>query len=243
MKRQLALAVLTICSLFAVATEVKPIWDMKLNEGDFASIMSTGTRSFKAMAKVTEKLEWGPGRLGGKALYFNNDINCKERPMATVMVPTAEHFDFSKPFTVMCWFKCSEKLRGNMQYTIFGNTPTDYGPGIRLVYSWGALRLNLGQGTSKTSGSMSVSQSKVKVALGCWNHVAVSYDGKTVRIFYNGIEAAAAERPVYPTKPRMFSIGTYNGNAYCFSGAISDFKLYDKALSPEAVLKLAKDIR
>lgn len=220
----------------------KPVWELNLNEGDFDAIASTGSRQFKAIAMAREKLEWGPGHLGGKALYLKNDLNGKEKPVASIEIPASEHFDFSKPFTAMCWFKPDAGLKGNLQYTVFGNTPSDYGPGFRLLYGWGSLRATMGQGTAKTGSDFTVSASKVKVAKGAWNHIAISNDGNMLRIFYNGIEVASTDKKIYPVKARPFSIGSYNHYAYGFNGGICEFKLFDVALTPEQILTIAKEL-
>ena len=219
----------------------KPVWELNFNEGDFDAIASTGSRQFKVKVIAREKLEWGPGRLRGKALYFKNDVNGKEKPVAGIEIPAAVHFDFTKPFTAMCWFMPDTGLKGNMQYTVFGNTPSDYGPGFRLLYGYGALRATMGQGTAKTGGGFSVPSSKVKVVKGTWNHVAISNDGNLLRIYYNGIEVASSDKRIYPAKPRPFSIGSYNHYAYGFNGAICEFKMFDVALTPEQILTIAKE--
>ena len=241
MKRT-TLIMTALLGMFCFAQEIRPRWELALNGGDLDAIVSTGTQRFLVKATGAEKLEWGPGRLGGKALYFKNDVNCKEKPMGTLAIPAEEHFDFSQPFTMMCWFRPDPKLRGNMQYTIFGNTPSDYGPGFRLIYGWGAIRVTMGQGSAGKGGGFVAPASKLKVALGTWNHIAIRNDGNRVSIFYNGIEVASTERKIFPAKPRPFHIGTYNGYAYCYSGAISEFKMFDQALDAEQILRIAKEL-
>ena len=220
----------------------KPVWELNLNEGEYDAIVSTGSRQFKALAVAKEKMEWGPGRLGGKALYIKNDVNGKEKPFASIEIPASEHFDFSKPFTAMCWFKPDTGLEDDKQYTVFGNTPSDYGPGFRMIYGWGALRASMGQGTSKTGGSFAVPASKVQVAKGTWNHIAISNDGNMLRIYYNGIEVASSDMKIYPTKLRPFYIGSYNCSAYGYNGGICAFKMFDVALTPEQILAIAKEL-
>ena len=236
------LFLLACLALGAAGLEPMPLWNFKMDEGDFNALKSTGKRTFSAIVRAQDKLEWVEGRLGGKALYFHNDVNCKEKPMATLEIPTAEHYDFSKPFTAMCWFKPDAGLKGNLQYTVFGNTPSDYGPGFRLLYGWGSLRATMGQGTAKTGSDFTVSASKVKVAKGAWNHIAISNDGNMLRIFYNGIEVASTDNKIYPVKARPFSIGSYNHYAYGFNGGICEFKLFDVALTPEQILTIAKEL-
>ncbi|MBR6373966.1 MAG: hypothetical protein IKS20_12365 [Victivallales bacterium] len=57
------------------------------------------------------------------------------------------------------------------------------------------------------------------------------------------VEVGTAERQIFPIeKPCFFNVGSYNGYAYGFNGAISDFKLFDKPLSSEQILKIARNI-
>ena len=234
---------LVLFALNMLGDDVIPIWDFKLDGGDFQTIESVGTRRFRALARVPQKLEWGPGRLGGKALYFKNNVNGKERPVSTLEIPASEHYDFSKPFTAMCWFMPGLDLNCRLQYTIFGNAPTDYGPGFRLVYGWGALVAPLGNGAPKSGRGLFIPSSRLRIILGTWNHVALRYDGVVLSIFFNGVEVGAAERQIFPIeKPRFFNVGSYNGYAYGFNGAISDFKLFDQPLSSEQILRIARNI-
>ena len=234
------LFLLACLALGAAGLEPMPLWNFKMDEGDFNALKSTGKRTFSAIVRAQDKLEWVEGRLGGKALYFHNDVNCKEKPMATLEIPTAEHYDFSKPFTAMCWFMPGKGLKHNLQYTIFGNAPSDYGPGFRLLYGWGALSVSLGNGGPGTGKGLFIPSSKLRIVLGEWNHVAVRYDGVRMSLFYNGVEVANEERKVNPVNPRLFCIGTYNGYAYCFNGAIGDFMLFDQALPSRQILQIAR---
>ena len=241
--KKLILSTFVLLAALCFGQMPKPVWELNFTEGDFDAITSTGSKQFKVIAMAKEKMEWGPGRLGGKALYFKNDVNCKEKPIASIEIPATEHFDFSKPFTAMCWFKPDTGLKGTMQYTIFGNTPSDYGPGFRMLYGWGSLRATMGQGAPKTGGGFAVPPSKVKVARGTWNHIAISNDGNMLRIYYNGIEVASTDKKIYPVaKARPFSIGSYNHYAYGYNGGICEFKLFDVALTSEQILTIAKEL-
>jgi hypothetical protein len=232
---------IAIFGAFCAAQEIQPVWQFKLDEGDLTAIRSTGNQQFNVVPKVAEKLQWGEGRLGGKAVYFKNDVMCISKPVASLEIPAAHSIDFSQPFTAMCWFKLDAQVRGDKQYTILGNVVSDYGPGFRVTYGWGTLYVMAGQGTKETACSVNVSPAKVKIERDAWQHVAVTYDGTTVSIFINGIEAASRTMTIYPTKPRHFQIGSYNAYAYGFVGAISDVKIYDQPLSPEQVLSIAKE--
>ena len=233
-------------ALFSIvsADELRPLWDIPLNEGDLQQLGNNGTNpEARPVARRTDKLDWREGRLSGKALYFDNDLNGK-KPVTALEIPAENSYDFTKPFSIMCWLKIDAKASTNAQYTFLGNVQSDYGPGFRLNYGWGTLRVHFGDGTSKNADSIAVSATKVRFKRGVWQHVAFTYDGKLGRIFLNGVPVAEKSIVSFPTKPvlRPFCIGSYNSYAYAFPGAISDIKLYDRALSPVEMLKLVKEL-
>ena len=230
-----ALAVSALC-----AEDVRPVWELNLNEGDLKAIKSTGTAPAKITLNKAELLTWGEGRTGGKALYFGNKVECKP-PVCSVQIERDDKvIDFSKPFTVECWFKADPKLMNNKQYTILGNVSSDFGPGFRILYGWGAVRVFTGDG--KKGDSMTYPTSKQKVELGVWQHVALTYDTKSVTLYLNGIKAAEKAMLLPQTRSRAFQIGSYQGYAYGFPGAISDVKIYNQVLDASTILAKVKDL-
>ena len=234
----LALAAITAAAL--CADEIRPVWEFNLNEGDLKAIKNTGTAPAKFTCNNPQLLTWGEGRTGDKAFYFGNKIECKP-PVCSVQIERDDKvIDFTQPFTVECWFKADPQLMDNKQYTIIGNVSTDMGPGFRILYGWGAVRVSTGDG--KKADTMTYPTSKQKVELGVWHHVALTYDAKTVTLYLNGIKAAAKAMPLPQTRSRAFQIGSYQGYAYGFPGAISDVKIYNQALTASQILAKVKDL-
>ncbi len=65
-----------------------------------------------------------------------------------------------------------------------------------------------------------------------WQHVALTYDGKTVRLYLGGKEVAAGET----SKPLAFSKET--SLARNFSGELDELLIFQRALTPEEIQKI-----
>jgi hypothetical protein len=74
---------------------------------------------------------------------------------------------------------------------------------------------------------------------GAWHHAAVSYDGKQVVFYLDGVKQASASW-TYRTQPASITIGaeTETGG-WAFTGAIDDVMIFSRVLSGTEVAKLA----
>ena len=239
-RQLLAVMVGVTVAVGAEVVQPTPVLEFKLNEGEGTVVNGTGSAPVKLEIKNPAMTEWGAGRLGGKALYFKNPVDGKKRGgCGTILGPAAGTMDFTKPFTVMAWLKLDETIVTNgPQYSVIGNQAGDYGPGFRLLYSWGTFRLAAGDG--KKGAAIAIVPAKVPLDCKAWNHIAATSDGKTAKLFWNGIEAASGEMSILPGK-KQWEIGSYGyGYAYGFAGALSEVKFYQEALTPEQVLAEAQ---
>ncbi len=71
-------------------------------------------------------------------------------------------------------------------------------------------------------------------ALEHWGHYAMTYDGTTARIYYNGVQYAELSRVLNTTDARPLEIGRYHGDSH-FDGQIDSVRVYDQVLSPADV--------
>ncbi|MHC4916327.1 MAG: LamG-like jellyroll fold domain-containing protein, partial [Planctomycetota bacterium] len=87
-------------------------------------------------------------------------------------------------------------------------------------------------------GESSKQQLRPKLVEGKWQHLGVTFDGKTLRGYVNGEEvgSAAAEFDLDGTR---FVIGKGFSDESWFDGAYDDVRLYARALSADEVRKLA----
>lgn len=81
-------------------------------------------------------------------------------------------------------------------------------------------------------------QTTLSVTLGQWYHFAMVYDGSTVQLYVNG---AATGMPTDKTGDIGDVTTTFQIGGPGWEGNIDDVRVYDRALTTEEVLKLARD--
>ncbi len=74
---------------------------------------------------------------------------------------------------------------------------------------------------------------------GTWHHVAASFDGRTMRVFLDGRQIGALERPgkIAAGGPADGCIGSSNGTE-CFQGLLDDLRIWAGPLTAEEVARL-----
>jgi len=79
-----------------------------------------------------------------------------------------------------------------------------------------------------------------RVLDGAWHHCAATFDGRMMRVYLDGKQIGALERPgtiaLQPGVPAF--IGSSSGTSEHFQGAIDDLRLYADALSEDEILLL-----
>ncbi|MCM8816508.1 MAG: LamG domain-containing protein [Candidatus Omnitrophica bacterium] len=91
------------------------------------------------------------------------------------------------------------------------------------------------------NGLFDVSSDTVPV-MNSWSHIAITYDGSSLKIFINGVlkgETATFGAIVYQDKP--LNIGNYNENpvkANGFPGLIDELAIFNRALTPQEIASL-----
>jgi hypothetical protein len=121
------------------------------------------------------------------------------------------------------WLVCknqNEEAEGNYGIVLLGGTP-------RAV-------INIGGG--RDNQFFVDAQRGRALQIDTWNHVAISYDGNTLRLFVNG--DTAGEKWI--GRPRVsghegLAFGRRqdnSGDGYYFRGAVDEIRLYDQALPP-----------
>jgi len=76
---------------------------------------------------------------------------------------------------------------------------------------------------------------------GRWHHIACTYDGSAIRIYIDGVlkESADFAGPIgYSTRPFQFAIENMGQNHGELSGALDDWRFYDRPLSAAEIQKL-----
>jgi hypothetical protein len=72
---------------------------------------------------------------------------------------------------------------------------------------------------------------------GAWHHCAAAFDGNTMRVYFDGVEIGALERPgvvrLRPDTPAF--IGSSGGTGEFFQGRMDDLRIYSQALTPAQI--------
>lgn len=78
-----------------------------------------------------------------------------------------------------------------------------------------------------------------RVLDGAWHHCAATFDGRFLRVYLDGQEIGALERPgtIRAGGPAPGCIGSSSGGE-CFQGALDELQIYAKALSPDQIALL-----
>lgn len=183
--------------------------------------------TFGAAGEARPLLE--PGIIG-KALRL------KEGDQAFLTVAKSGDLMPAKGLTAMAWIKPSARNKTYEILTCKGDKSGDPPwPGWRLRFFWARAQFQYGTADGKEPR---VESAEWSVPAGFWSHVAVTYDGTTMRLYVNGVEKASApaEGDILAAK-RPLVIGNYIGrkNAYAFDGLLDDLKVFGRALTADEV--------
>jgi len=116
--------------------------------------------------------------------------------------------------------------------TIAGKTTnTSWTDGYGLFWYQGKLRFFVNNWNNATSFV------EVDVPSETWTHVAATYDGANLRLFVNGVQAAAKPyaTPINHSTTAPFAIGSANDN-YRWTGGIDEVRLWSTARSASQIL-------
>ena len=211
-------------SLFAA----EPMLSFPLNEGDFKAVKEANGK-VKINFWNQDQLSWVDGP-DGKALSFNTPDGQKK--YAGVWFYMLKDFDPGKGFTFSAFIKTPEKMHRSRQYEVFHwDNNHSKGPGFRIYVSWKSLYMMFGAGQKPVVIASKNSQGSLKD--NTWYHIAASYDGKTARIYIDGVLRGQIDGVLAKATRHAAAIGASakSGSAYGFNGIISNVQIYDKVLT------------
>lgn len=153
-------------------------------------------------------------------------------------VPDSNSLDITTAFTFSSWIyltKSSWPL--NEEWATIFTKDNPWGAYWFSIFNDGAIQtfFNGGANQFRSTGAISIN---------AWQHVAVTYDGVTIRNYINGAlsgETGWVGSVSANTQNLMF--GTTSGNQYHFAGSIDEVRIYSTALTQaqiQAVMENAK---
>ena len=170
--------------------------------------------------------EWAAGK-SGKALKFNGEDAFVEVSHSEILAPDQ--------FTVEAWIN-PERFVSSDQWK--------FGPIILSKYAgnWKGFVLQLQDNTGNPTLMISTPEVWVRAAslapvkTGKWSHIAGTYDGKTAKIYADGVLAGSAEAELTHDEGISLIIGkgSWFDGAY-FTGVIDEVKMYSRALSADEI--------
>ena len=162
--------------------------------------------------------QWSPGKFGG-ALWFDGEDDCVFRE-----VP--DSIRDLKQITVECW--ANQEHTGGRRFM----AGQDVGFHFELDDGSGASisLYNKGGGVPNAEGKphQQVASQVGSLRPGRWHHVAITYDGRVVSFFINGVLKARREGPAdfsLGAPSRGLWLGCYVGMDYWFNGLLDEFRV------------------
>lgn len=136
---------------------------------------------------------------------------------------------FGESWTMSCWIKRTTTDKLN----IFSNNFSFGANKGMTIYVNTDLTLGMFFGNSSSGGTTET------IPLNTLSHVAVSYDQTNMVMYINGkLSVSSAETDVEELSPRENYIGGEDATGFQFTGDISGFKIWKKALTPTQIADL-----
>jgi uncharacterized repeat protein (TIGR01451 family) len=176
---------------------------------------------------------WGSG-VEGLAMEFDGAGDY-------ALVPDNPSLDITDKITLAAWIKAG---KADTQYlikkAIIGNTD-----GFELALSSpssgaGPQKVFVRFNEHSSANVYRLNSTSTYPVDGTWIHAAATYDGSTIRIYYNGREEGSAPGPSAIAVNNLdLGIGADSSGATQFQGSLDDVRVYNRALSAFEIRRLA----
>jgi hypothetical protein len=146
-------------------------------------------------------------------------------------IPYSTAFDFyTKNATIECWIYPTANGGGGIG-TIIADWKTGAAPGpssFLLYYGTGTVTAQVVQQANTYSDQGNIALTGT-AALNAWHHIALTYDGTTLRLFINGTvaQSSTAFTGFNQSHNTVIDIGNLSnfGTTYCFNGYLDDIRI------------------
>ena len=155
-------------------------------------------------------------------LLDGNDDHCHVSDAPSLRCPdavTVEAWVYPKSFTGENTILCKGAMGAGAGYAVCHSVNND--GKVRFIIAWGAWPDEVALDAAAA------------MKLDDWNHVACTYDGTTMKIFWNAVADKNTAQPAsYSTGTAMLRMGTNPGaGGSWYSGQIAEVRVYHRALS------------
>ncbi|MBE6379656.1 MAG: LamG domain-containing protein [Lentisphaerae bacterium] len=181
--------------------------------------------------------------MGARNVFIGDDISYEKKELAWYFdgkssgIRLPDYPELQKnvtALTVGAWIKPENTMPRNINqqgYIISANAGSHYGWSIGTYYNNG-LNVNL----ITDQGKFSATASQV-LKRDVWQHVAFTWDGKTIQLFVNGQPVGQSSKATgvlkaYKNRPYIGKAADRNG--IYFKGAIDEVRIYNAALAIES---------
>lgn len=123
---------------------------------------------------------------------------------------------------------------------IYPTSVSGYHDVMAIIASGNGTQLRINNGyleVSKFGGSSAMISLTPVVAANSWHYVAYTYDGSTVKLYYDGQLVGSGTASLQTGSTTSMYVGTY-GSAEYFSGSIDDVRVYSRALSQSDITRI-----
>jgi hypothetical protein len=247
MKTSILLASILTCVFFTQPIHGSMVGYWAFNEGagtNIADLSGSGNNGTIVNIKTNT---WTTG-ISGSALYFDGTTGANS---TYVKVPDSASLRITSAISFAAWVRLDNTNRdapiidkeapSGAQCYWFGARGTSANTyDTASAGNFGAL-LNL-NGNTGTDGWSLWGRNKGKLVQGNWVHLAVTWDGATVRYYTNGVQLpnTVAFSGTLNVSSAFLAIGENSiWNSTAFQGVIDEARLYNNALTGSEVAALA----
>ena len=167
-------------------------------------------------ASPTGAVSFGSGEVGEAFSFSGSSVAFEAAPVR-----------YAGPMTIDLWVKATS-IQPQFVNVFSTGLPEDYDPYLQIMFdSAGRWVMDVGSGTDEITPIFGPAMA------GAWQHLAITFDGQTVRVFLNGVQSQQVIwRGASPLGLEVLKIGANRDQTYPYRGQVDEVHLFNRALTP-----------